>query len=177
LQQTMKTPCVHYEIINDYKILGETFRLGICKKCGQVRWYSPEDYMALPIVIKAGNLEPEHKKERVTMAKLKRREKKELLKLGVEKFMEAYHYNPRAKSALLQSYNKLLAKKAGKTVPSEPQALPILLSGAILLLPNPPRQIEDECREQIKAVFGSIIDALYGKQVLPCHDRRSARGG
>lgn len=111
------------------------------------------------------------------MAKLNRKEKKELLKFGVDKFIEVHQYNPRAKSALLQSYNKLLAKKSAKHVLPEVRGAPPLLSAAISLLPDPPRQLDDESRKYFKDLFSSAIDVLYGKQVVVCQGQRSAQGG
>jgi hypothetical protein len=129
------------------------------------------------MVIKAGDLDSKQKKERAGMAKLKFREKKELLRLGPEKFIEVYHYSPRAKSALSQSYNKLLAKKAAKQVPPGPRGLPPLLSAAISVLPVPTKELDEEVRKHIKDHFCNVIDVLYGKQVLVCHGQRSAQGG
>jgi len=111
------------------------------------------------------------------MSKLNRKEKKELLKLGVDKFLEVHGYDPRAKSALLQSYNKLVLKKTAKQVLIVAHGLPPLLTAAISLLPDPPGELDDECKQHIKSLFCSVIDCLYGKQVRICHDQQSAPGG
>lgn len=173
----METPCVHYEDVADVNYRGQNFRLGTCRKCGQVKWYDTENTMAPPVIIRPGMTEIEREKETVAMAKLKAKEKKELFRLGVDKYMEVHNCNPRAKSALSQSYNKLLAKQMKKKGLIASQSLPPLMADAIAILPNPPRELDEESRKQLKELFGNIIDILYGKQVFACRGQRSAPGG
>jgi len=183
----MSEQCKHYEHIEDVTYRGALFRIGTCQYCGQVKWYDTVNEMGQPVIIHPGRLSgtPIRKEGASKVSRMTSRQRKELLKLGVDRYMGKYGYEPRARSGLTQAYNRALDKQKAKQMKKQMGhvysdgftvvhfRLPNLLATAISQLPADPVPLPDDARTHLKTLVSSAIDLVYTPKEYRCLGQRS----